>query len=80
MEQIEGQFTFAKIKQQYHNLLTNYKTEKQSRESSKSSGSKSSEAYTSSQPYYHSMPFPYNTHEMDESQNSLSPSAIPKKN
>ena len=25
------------------------------------------------------MPFPYNTHEMDESQNSVSPSAIPKK-
>ena len=46
MEQFEGQFTVAEIKQQWHNLLTNYKREKQREESSKSSGSGSSEVYT----------------------------------
>ena len=29
MEQFEGQFTVAEIKQRWHNLLTNYKKEKQ---------------------------------------------------
>ena len=77
--QFEGQFIVAEIEQQWHNLLTNYKREKQREESSKSSGSGSSEICTCSWPYYHSMSFTDNTHKMDESQNSLSPSDIPEK-
>ena len=76
MEQFEGQFAIAKIKQQWHNLLTNYKREKQREEISKSSGFRSSEIYTSSSACYHSMLFTDNTIEMDESQNSLSPFGI----
>ena len=79
MEQLEGQFTVAEIKQQWHNLLTNYKREKQREESSKSSGSGSSEVYSFSWPYYHSMSCTDNTHEMDKSQNFLFPFAIPEK-
>ena len=79
MEQFEGQFTVAESKQQWHNLLTNYKREKQLEENSKSSKSGSSEVYTSSWPYYHSVSFTDNTHEMDEQENSLSPPANPEK-
>ena len=77
--QFEGQFIVAEIEQQWHNLLTNYKREKQREESSKSSGSGSSEICTCSWPYYHSMSFTDNTHEMDEQENSLSPPANPEK-
>ena len=79
IEYFEGQFIVAEIKQQWHNPLTNYKKEKQRWESLKSSGSGSSEVYTCCWPYYHSVSFTNNTHKMDESQNSLSPSDIPEK-
>ena len=77
--QFEGHFIVAAIKQQWHNLLTNYKREKQCEEGSKSSGPGSSEVCTSNGPYYFSISFSDNTHEMDESQNYLCPSAIPEK-
>ena len=73
MEQVEGQFTVAEIKQQWHNLLTNYKREKQRKESSKSSGSGSSEVYSFNLPYYHLMSCTDNTHEMDKLQSFLLP-------
>ena len=52
MEQFEEKFTAVKIKQQWHNLLTNYKRRKQREESLKFSGSGSSEVYTLSWPYF----------------------------
>ena len=58
-------------------LLT--KREKKREESSKSSGSGSSEVYTSSWPYYHLMSFTENTYEMDESQNYPASSVILEK-
>lgn len=61
MEQFQRQFTLAQIKQQ-HNLLRNYKREKQRDESSKSSGSGSSENCTSSWSYYYLMLFTENTY------------------
>ena len=67
MEQFEEQFTVAEIKQLWHNLLTNCKSETQHEERQKSAASGSSEVYTSRWPYYHSMLFTDNTHEMGES-------------
>ena len=82
MGQFERHFIIAAIKQQWHNLnnlLTNYKREKRCKESSKPSGPGSSKVCTSNGPYYISISFSDNTHEMNELQNSLSPSAIPEK-
>ena len=77
-DQFEGKFTAAEIKQQWHNLLTSYKREKQREESSKTSGSGTSDVYVSNWDYYDAMTFTDDTHEMDESVNSISP-VVPEK-
>ena len=76
--QFEGKFTAAEIKQHWHNLLTSYKREKQREESSKTSGSGTSDVYVSNWDYYDAMTFTDDTHEMDESINSISP-VVPEK-
>ena len=43
--EFEGKFTVAEIKQQWHNLSTKYKREKQREDASKSSGSGTSDVY-----------------------------------
>ena len=60
------------------NLLTSYKREKQREVSSKTSGSGTSEVYVSNWDYYDAMTFTDDTHEMDESINSISP-VVPEK-
>ena len=45
--EFNGKFTVADVKQQWHNLITTYKREKQRVDCSKSSGSGTTEVYVS---------------------------------
>ena len=73
LDEFKGKFTTADVKQQSHNLLTTYKREKQRVDSSKSSGSGTSEVYSSNWDYFTSMRFLDVTSDIDESLSSLEP-------
>lgn len=46
-EELEGKFIIADLKQLFHNLLATFKSEKQPEDSSKTSGSGTSNVYSS---------------------------------
>jgi hypothetical protein len=75
--ELEGKFTIADIKQQWHNLVTTYKLEKQREDCSKSSGSGVSDVYSSNWDFFNSMCFIDVTCDIDKSQTSLdSPASL----
>ena len=82
MGKFEGHFIVAAIKQQWHNLLTNYK-EKSSVRKVRNLQGQEVQKFTHLTGLIifqcHSVTMKYNTHEMHDSQNYLSPSAIPEK-
>lgn len=78
LDEFKGKFTTADVKQQWHNLLTTYKREKQRVDSSKSSGSGTSEVYSSNWDYFTSMRFIDVTSDIDESLSSLEPPNVPQ--
>ena len=55
--EFNGEFTVADLKQQWYNLITTYKREKQRVDCSKSSGSGTTEVYVSNWEYFTSMRF-----------------------
>ena len=77
-EALFNKLTTADVKQQWHNLLTTYKREKQRVVSSKSSGSGTSEVYSSNWDYYTSMHFIDVTSDIDESLSSLELPNVPQ--
>ena len=68
LDKFKGKFTTADVKQQWDNLLTTYKREKQCVDSSKSSGSGTSDVYF----------FIYVTSDIDESLSSLELPNVPQ--
>ena len=76
--EFHGKFTVADLKQQWHNLLTTYKREKQRVDCSKSSGSGATEVYVSNWEYFTSMRFIDVTSNIDESHTSLGESLVPQ--
>ena len=78
LDEFKGKFTTADVKQQWHNLLTTYKQEKQRVDSSKSSGSGTLEVYSSNWDYFTSMLFIDMTSDIDESLSSLEPPNVPQ--
>ena len=71
-------FTVADLKQQWHNLITTYKREKQRVDCSKSSGSGTTEVYVSNWEYFTSVRFIDVTSDIDESHTSLGESLVPQ--
>ena len=82
MGKFEGHFIVAAIKQQWHNLLINYK-EKSSVRKVRNLQGQEVQKFTHLTGLIifqcHSVTMKYNAHEMHDSQNYLSPSAIPEK-
>ena len=76
--EFNGKFTVADLKQQWHNLITTYKREKQRVDCSKSSGSGTTEVYVSNWEYFTSMCFIDVTSDIDESHTSLGESLLPQ--
>ena len=76
--EFNGKFTVADLKQQWHNLTTTYKREKQRVDCSKSSGSGTTEVYVSNWEYFTSMRFIDVTSDRDESHTSLGESLVPQ--
>ena len=76
--EFNGKFTVADLKQQWHNLISTYKREKQQVDCSKSSGSGTTEVYVSNWKYFTSMRFIDVTSDIDESHTSLGESLVPQ--
>ena len=76
--EFNGKFTVADFKQQWHNLITTYKREKQRVDCSKSSGSGTTEVYVSNWEYFTSMHFIDVTSDIDVSHTLLGESRVPQ--
>ena len=78
LDEFKGKFTIEDVKQQWHILLTTYKPEKQRVDSSKSSGSGTSEVYSSNWDYFTSLRFIDVTSDIDKSLSLLEPPKVPQ--
>ena len=79
IEFVEGKFNEDDIRKEWHNLLTQYKREKQRHESSKTSGSGSSKVYIPTWTFFDEMSFADLTLDVDESLTTLGVVKPPKK-
>ena len=78
IEFVEGKFNEDDIRKEWHNLLTQYKREKQRHESSKTSGSGSSKVYIPTWTFFDEMSFADLTLDVDESLTTLGVVKLPK--
>ena len=78
LDEFKQKFRTTDVKQQRHNVLTTYKREKQRVDSSKSSGSGTSEVYSSNWDYFTSKRFIDVSSDIDKSLSSLEPPNAPQ--